>query len=49
MGGVASWLMQFLTSGEIGKALTNVLRNAESVRVASAFFSPGSETSLYSS
>ena len=44
MGGVASWLMQFLTSGEIGKALTDVLKNAESVRVASAFFSPGSET-----
>jgi hypothetical protein len=36
--------MQFLTSGEIGKALSDVLKNAVSVSVASAFFSPGSET-----
>jgi HKD family nuclease len=36
--------MQFITGREIGKSVTGVLQAAKSVRVASAFFSPGSST-----
>lgn len=36
--------MKFLISGDIGKAVTDVLQTATSVRVASAFFSPSSST-----
>jgi HKD family nuclease len=36
--------MQFLSVGDIGSAVNKVLETAKSVRVASAFFSPGSST-----
>jgi hypothetical protein len=36
--------MEFLAGHEIGKSVTGVLQAAKSVRVASAFFSPGSST-----